>query len=806
MKMIVLIIAVSVLSTSQILRYYFSYEDFSLLYGVQFPNDPHSIFLYPGFVAYRFLRYILVPQYFLFGYEPFGYYLVSFLLFLLVVVVFYKFLLLILPKPQRIALFGTLILASGYVGIESLTWNVAGGQIHLAFLVISLLTLIYAIIFLRNRKIYNLAILVLLSFVSIYFFQFRSYLLFLWAPFLVFFKRLEEHKGISLKLFAGVGVLIIFLSFFFSQSIQLVIGRIQHVNLDIRLLLVFLKNLGNLLFPSDYFESINNGQILSGVLSLLIFILPPIYFIWRKRKFSYLLAFFSVCTLASLAAIMLVIAFVGQIPTIWLSSHRFYIVLLPFISGYLALVLSMVPARIQMPLLVIILVTHIFFSNKAISDRWESLSRHLRYFYETITIAVPRIDKPTVLLTTLTRPYPPGPFVSGSDAGSAHFLAGFYGRRFDDFLLATEPLEAVKMLIDNNLTTDDIYAFDYKRDDIIEETDKVRNVLINGQRMNLKGEFESDGIEFKDLEISSATPVFLRTQIKTVIGNTRQGVLILDGKMSVYEHFALFFEQEVKRSKMAVSSDMEWLSEEHSVDNVVDGKYDTTWIPKEWKQNGASIIVDLGIPRRVYKVVWASSRVAPWEFRSPSEYEVGVSINGQDFNRVANAENASALKTGQFFTVELDGREIRYVRLTIKKTRGGWTPAVDEIEVFDNPIAEDDLRNYFSVKNTPSIYFPDKNMATAYWRQILKQKIPVEINWRTDTDGDYPAGQEKKIYVEGLGVSREYIILLPKTGRVVKSIRIRPSGFPAELVVSKMEVWQPSLQEFYTNKSLWSVK
>lgn len=805
--MFLLTLAIAVLSTSQILRYYFSYEDFSLLYGVQFPNDPHSIFLYPGFVAYRFLRYILIPQYSLFGYEPFGYYLVSFLLFLLVIVFFYKFLLLILPKQKRIALFTTFILASGYIGIESLTWNVAGGQIHLAFLITSLLTLIYTITFLRNRKIYNLIILGLLSFVSVYFFQFRSYLLFLWVPFLVFFQRLEERKGISLKLFGTVGILIIFLSLFFSQSIQLVIGRIQHVNLDISLLSVFLKNLGNLLLPSDYFEFINNGQMLSGILSLMIFVLPPIYFIWRKRKFSYLLAFFSICTLASLAVIMIVIAFVGQIPTIWPSSHRFYIVLLPFISGYLALVLNMLGPRIQIPLLVLILVTHIFFSNKVIGGRWESLSRHLKYFYTTITTAVPKIDKSKVLLTTLTRPYPPGPFVSGSDAGSAHFLAGFYGRRFDDFLLATEPLQGVNMLIDNKLTASDIYAFDYKRDDIVDETEKVRNILTFGQRVNLGGKLEGDEIEFKDLEISSSTPVFIRAQLGVAIAQNSQSVqTISGGGMSKSEYFELFFEQEEKRAKMIIDTKSNPLGEEHAIDKTIDGKNDTTWIPQEWSPEGASVTVNLGVPRTAYQVVWSSSRAAPWEFRQPSEYEISVSRDGRDFTRISNVDNAPHLETGQFFTTELGGQEVQYVHLTIKKTRGGWTPAVDEIEVFDRQMAQEDLENYFLIKNSPALYFPNQETILRYWRQILKQKIPVEINWKVDNDGGYLAGQEKKIYVEGLGVTREYIAFLPKTGRTIKSIRVRSADFPSKLIITKLEVWQPSIEEFHANKDLLNME
>lgn len=805
-----LALAIAFFSASQILRYYFSYEDFSLLYGVQFPNDSHSIFLYPGFVAYRFLRYALVPQFHFFGYHPLGYYLVSFLMFLLVIFLFLKFVRILLPeKYKNLSFFATLILASGYVGIEALTWNVAGGQIHLALLITVLVTLIYTILFFAQSEFFfrgrvrEFLILVSAFFAAIYFFQFRSYLLFLWVPFLILFKRLEGGKGLSPKLVGGVTILIILLASSFSQSLGLIAGRIAHVNLEAgNLFQVFLQNLGNLLIPSEL--SVNSGnKLMPGFLALAIFTLPPIYLFLKKRELRFIAIFFSLSTFISLFAIMLVTAFIGQIPTVWPSSHRFYIVLLPFVSGYIAVLLSIFRPRAQIFILISILVTHILFSNKVIADRWESLSRHLRYFYETITAAAPKIDESKVLLTTLTRPYPPGPFVSGSDAGSAHFLAGFYGKRFDEFNLTTEPLEAVKTLLEKKLGPDDIYAFDYKRDDISNETQLVREVLTNGQRVDLGNGFTGSEIEIPDLNISSAVPVFIKAKVSADLSlDKKKGGQPIEGETPVASYFDLFFAQEEGRLKMTASSQFVPLGEEHSIEKAVDGKYDTTWIPQQWGNDDAEMTVDLGQIKDISQIVWSSSRIAPWQFRSPSQYKVETSGDGINFVDGADVDNAPILKTGEFFIVEFDKRKIRYVRILIDKTHGGWPPAIDEVEVFENKMGAGELANYFLVKGSPDLYFPDENAAFRFYQQILKKKIPVEVNWRVDTDGGYLSGQEKVFYIEGLGFSHEYIIYLPKTGRVIKSIRIRPFGFPARLNVSRIEVWQPSLEEFQKNKPL----
>lgn len=801
-----LVIVTAVLSISQILRYYFSYEDFSLLYGVQFPDDSHSIFLYPGFVAYRFLRYMLVPQFFLFKYQSLGYYFISFSLFLLFLLLFYRFIRIFYPPKKNIALFATLIAASGYIGIEALTWNVAGGQVHLTLLVVSLLTLSYAILFLRNKKIFDLMILTFASAIAVYFFQFRSYLLIFWVSFLIFFKAIEDRKKPSPRILAGVVILLIFLISLFSQSIKLVLGRVEHVNLDaLSLISVFLQNLGNIFFPSDLFTSLASIPLL-GIFALIILILPPVYLVFHRRQTSLVLAFFSLSILTSLVVIMMVTAFIGQVPTVWPSSHRFYIVLLPFISGYLAILISLFRPIVQVPIIVIIVLTHIWFSNKVIGDRWNDLSRHLGYFYTGVTALVPRIDKPSVFLITLSRPIPPGPFVSGSDAGSGHYLAGFYGKRLKDFLFATTPLEAVKLLVDNKLTKNDIYAFDYKRDDLVDETQEARDILTSGKRLVLAQGVKGSIVEFNNLNIKSTTPIFLKIRAGiAILQDNGKAQALRGGSMSKEKYFELFFDQEEKRTKMDVSSESKPLGEEHVLSNVVDGKYDTTWIPQEWGPRGVSVTINLREKRKVRQVVWSSSRTATWPFRSPSEYEIAVSANGTDFKTVSEVDSAPSLKSGQFFT-NIFEEEAQYIRFTIKKTHGGWTPAIDEIEVFDKPNDGQDLENYFLVKNNPSVYFPNEGIASRFYQQILKQKVPVEINWRTDNDGDYLAGQEKKIYIKGIGNPKEYLVLLPKTGRVIKSLRIKTVDFPSELRINKFEVWQPSLEDFRTNKDLWVIE
>lgn len=803
--MIIPILIIAFLSTGQILRYYFSYEDFSLLYGVQFPNDPHSIFLYPGFVAYLFLRPLVTAQYFIFGYNPFWYYLVSLLLFLVCVALFYIFVRILYPQKKEIAFFAASIMASGYLGVETLTWNVFGGQIHLAFLIFCFLVFIFTLLFLKTyRKIHLIFLTIFLSF-ALYFFQFRSYLLFIWLPLLFLFKRIEEKKKISIKLLGGSLFLLAFLFLPFIESIQLVLGRIQRVNLDAGLYLTYLNNLGNILFPSDALESMQSVSLILGVFSLGLFILFPLVLILKRHKLLTLSLFFSLSVVLSLVVIMVVIAFIGQIPTIWPTSHRFYVVLLPFVSGFLAVFLSALHRKPQLFFFILIMITHIFFSNKVISERWENLSQHLRYFYTTIKTNVPEIDKPTVLLTTLTRPYPPGPFVSGSDAGSAHFLAGFYGKKFDEFLLATEPLQAIKMLIDNGSSANDIHAFDYKRDDIVKETDEIRDILLRGRRSHLGNNLRGQEIELTDLQISSVAPVFIRAKIAVGLSQVKYKPPAISGIMTVSQYLDLFFDQEEKRRKMTINSELSSLGDEHNINNIIDGEYETTWIPQEWGKV-VEFVIDLGQTRNIQKIVWSSSRTAPWDFRQPSDYVLEISNDGRIFSSVDKVENAQKLKTGEFFTTDMGGRDMRYAKFRINKTRGGWTPAVDEIEFFDKTLTNEELINYFNIKKSPAEHFPNKEIAALYYNKILKGLVPVEINWKTDGDGGYLAGQEKVIFVEGVGITKEYLVLLPKTGRQIKSLRIRTIDFPSELLIENLEVWHPSLEEFIENKELLDVE
>lgn len=806
--MLFIILIIAILSISQILRLYFSYEDFSLLYGLQFPNDAHSIFIYPGIFAYRSSQPFLTPQFLLFDYNPFWYYLVSFILFLLVLFFFYRFIRVLHASTKDVAFFATIIMASGYLGIEALTWNVGGGQIHLGFLITALITLICAVAYLRTRKIASLLLMTIALFISVYFFQFRSYMMFIWLPLVITLQAIDKSQRLPFKVYLFACLLLAPLLLLFSQSFKFVLGRVAHLNLNMgELLMVFLENLGNLFFPSDLFVMLGVtpdkiGQVL-GVITFSGLLFLPLYLFKNHRKVAPLSIFFSTAIIFSLVVIMGVIAFTGQIPTVWPSSHRFYIVLLPFVSGYLAVILSILSKKIRLPLVIFIVLIHVWASNLTIHNRWEGLSRHLRYFYETVTTVVPRVDNDTVLLTTLTRPYPPGPFVSGSDAGSAHFLAGFYGKRFDDFNLATEPMEAVKLILDKNLAPEDIYAFDYKRDDIVEETEQVRKILALGQKVNLGKDFEGAQIKLDNLAIPASTPVFVKLRVAATLPDAQKDARKLAGeKMTNSNYFNLYFEQEEKRKNMIAHSESIPLGNEHDESTVIDGRYDTTWIPEKWGEGGATITVELGIPHKAYRIAWASSRVAPWEFRSPSEYEVYISLDGVNFTLADGASNVASLKTGDFFTTALDGQEIKYVRLVVKKTRGGWTPAIDEIEVFENPIETKDLENYFAVKEKPADYFNNREMAMRYYNKVLNQKIPVEINWKVDNDGGYLAGQERKFNIEGLGVAGDYMVFLPKTGRVIKSIIIKPTDFPVNLRITDLEVWRPSLSDFKENRNL----
>src|SRR3990167_10594771 len=137
------LLLITFLAYGKILGMYFYLEDYLILYSIQHPESSQAgygsgIFGRPyGYAVTPF-----IPFYYLFGLEPWGYYLVEVVLYFIVSLVVYFFTK-TLTGSRKIALGSALIFASGYVGSGSLYRLAVGWQNLLAAVFISLSAALY---------------------------------------------------------------------------------------------------------------------------------------------------------------------------------------------------------------------------------------------------------------------------------------------------------------------------------------------------------------------------------------------------------------------------------------------------------------------------------------------------------------------------------------------------------------------------------------------------------------------------------------------------------------------------------------
>lgn len=791
------IFLLSFLSIGKIINYYFFYDDFFLFYALQFPADRDSIFQSSDSSAYLFLQPFFTPLFHLFKYEPLGYFVVSFFLFPLLVMVFYWFVNLLSGANKKIAIFSSLIMASAYVGVEAFSWNMGAGPNSTIFLISSFVCLSFILLYFK-RKTFHMLVLALLSFsFSVYFFQFRSFLLFLWVG-LLFAMRFNVERKISkdiLFLLVALFTLGLFL-YRDSLSFNSVGGLRLQIDL-INFLTIFTRNIGNVFFPAEILTS-GKKEIIAGVFSVILLLGAPVWAFLKRVKERPLVLFFSASTVLSLLLMQTVIGLTINAPDVWYSSHRFYFVILPFLAGFLGVLIYILyenQKTLSLILMFVILTSHVFLSINVIQKRWENPISHIKYFYEAIKKYVPVLDKNSVLLVTQGEPTPVSIFVSARDANAYAGPAGFYGIKSSELNLSTSPQEAIKMLSRLNLSEDNLYALHYRRNELLDLTQVSRNVLKEGIGKSFAAK-SGEEVMFDDISLPASIPVRIDAKLRVAAdfsSLSKSGNNKFRDIQNPERYFAVLFEQEKLRKNTKARSGSSPLSAEHMEDNIIDGHYDTTWIPNKWGESGVSLVVDLGKLRRTSRIVWSSSRTSSWYVRLPSSYKVETSKDGTNFKEVANVTDPPVLKTGEFFSDNFQEEEIKFVRLTIFSTRGGLTPAVDEIELF-NDKGDINVTDYFKIKQNPDSYFSSYKIAEDYLNNVLDNRIPLDFGWRVDSNGDYPVGQSVSVNVR-VGTTETINLYPPIVGEELKSLRIKPMNFPATIFVEDFKIVYPRLSE-----------
>lgn len=686
-KSLLAIFAISILSSWLLLFYFFSWEEFSFFYAYQDPEAYKVVFNSHGFLNHPLLRY-LGFLFYLFGYNPIPYNILSILTFSLLSIAVYFFSKNTFSLDKRTALFSSLIFAAGYYGIGTFitdTYSGYNGGFGIIFLLLAI------IIF--NKLIHKFKLTYLLLFILVYFlaiiiFSARTFILPGLLTILLVFRVRNWIKifFISLALFLP---LFIFLNY--QQGV--LESSLPRINIS---LFDYAKslfgNIGYTFFPSIIFDN-QTSAILLGIL------ITAVSLIKRETRLPLLL------TAASVAAMLVAMLINSQYFSIWTSDNHYMSSFMVFAAPTIAILLKKNPR---------VLITLIFFivilSNIEIYKQLQNHSNRLRYFYETIQKIVPRANGKQAVLIYSKYPKPLDPFIHLPEIPSEYYVPGFYHKSASDMFVTQDYYQAIDFINKNKIDKDMVYLLTLADNDLKDVSGQFREIF------SKKGDGAQVLKELENLNISGLTPLEIEIPLELPLSSQSAN----PGLDNFYKW----------HKGINVKTIPDKPHGDRKKEYLLDNDFETTWIPDNW-QSPVSIILNLPESKIIDRIIWSSSRTNPWPQRNPVEYKFLVSNDGINWETARAIEGAGELLKGQYRTEEINSRRnVSFVRMDIYKTAQGALPSIDDFLVIPEELKGTDNEEINKFIND----------------QIQK----VCLRWTTNDDSEYRASRQECVQTGNL--------------------------------------------------------
>lgn len=709
-RIVLLIPLVSILSLWQLIFFFFSWEEFAFFYAYQFPEVADQIFKTPGYSNHPILPYLKVLFYF-FGYNPLPYNILALLVFFILSASVFFFARIVFSLNKRTSLISALIFAAGYFGVGTFTTNTYSaytGGLGMLSVVVNLIALKLLV---KRFSLKRLFLFLFSYLVCIKLFTSRSFSLPALYSIIVFF----ETKSFFRSFLAGfLSVLPIAISFS-TQTTQLA-SALPHIGFKvIDFFKAMLGNIAHAFIPSIFLKS-NIFSVTVG------FIILAITLFKRETRLPVLLL------IAALGAQILAVIVNWQYFSIWQSPNHYFTSLAIFSSPILAILF-----KDKKFVVVLIIFGLIILSNYQIYTELQEHSNNLRYFYETVQKYVPEREHKTAVLVYTKEPRPLDPFITLPYFSGEIYLPGFYGRKASDMKVSQSFQDSVDFLRANNLSPDDLYVFTYALNNLQDVSKQAREVLEKKDPVEAHTSIEN-------LHISGLAPL-------KISFNTREKVGQVDVSSDRSQTLNDFFKW---HKKITVSTIPEKPFSDRKVEYLIDNDFETTWIPENWT-SPVQVILKLPEKTIINRVVWSVSRTSSWPARTPVEYNISVSDDGQNWRIVKAVKNGGKLLTNEYKVEELNSETpASLIKFEIFKTAEGALPAIDDIQLIPQGLSD---LSYEEIQNF-----------------IESTKNKVCLQWKTNDDPEFRFQRQAcSLNVSGNG---KYVIEIEPRIEEVKGFRV----------------------------------
>ena len=368
-----------------------------------------------------------------------------------------------------------------------------------------------------------------------------------------------------------------------------------------------------------------------------------------------------------------------------------------------------------------------------------------------------------------------------------------------DFKIANNFDDLINIISENKLPIDDVYTFVADPDNLVNTTDKTRELLNKGSyAQQFVNEFSENmnTIRVFPENISTLTPVTLTVSLKgvplqatqTIFPYMQKGVKGSLQNQDDREHYLSFRQwREYFYKTATVTATSDWKT--YKAELLLDRDIETYWEADriEWDSHNEGFTVDLGKSIQVGGIFY---RNGP-DSLIPLEFEILTSLDGKLFTQAKEASGDLSQKH-EIQKVTFDTVTARFVKILYHSTIYDDSPGVSEIEIIPTEFSDIDplvAQNFF---RTPFV-----NVETPIqWSSLLnsfRNDGLIRISWRTDASNKMITNVGSTLPIKYNGIYQTIEMIIPAGGTSLEEVEILPITIPGTLDV---------YQIIYENKKL----
>ncbi|QQG47083.1 MAG: discoidin domain-containing protein [Candidatus Woesebacteria bacterium] len=756
------VLLVTIFAYGLTLKMYFWQDDNALVFKIQNIEGPAGNFgrgIYDPGSSYRGVAAINYPVYKLFGINPSGFFLFGILFYFLASLSVYP-LIKILTQKRKIAFFGSLIFASGYIGAESV-WRIAT-SLHTLHMIIALnITLTFFVLsFKSKKKRFFYYILALLFYVytmetgyirahGIIFIILGIELLlnFRWfisavrvIPFVYLYSRWYTNGNL------GSWLIIM------KQKV------IDEGNVD--LLFSPLKTLQNIIIP-DIFK-----------LSFSLFLISlVIVLIWKRKKLLWLGLIIMLAPVA--------VPYITNQGQIFESSHRYITTSLTGFALFVPVVFSEIFKKNNFKFFFscsIVILIHLILLNKQQLDIIKNRSNPTRKFYEQLTSEIKTLPKGSALFFDsrddgISKSQVGDALAVGSMPSTTSVALHYKIDRYDLYL--PENFDEILSLIRaQKITKDHVYTFYYSSTyGLTNTSSETKKNLFNGSQtitfidpQNINYKFSSPILV--SLNVVDRVNISSLKRSETKVNNLKEYFSYIESKNRYYQ-------------KVSASSISDWKYQE--IRYLVDRDLTTPWSGSRFhwhNEHSESVTLDLGEVRKIGAVkMFHQSKLLV-----PSEYSYFCSNDNKNWKLLGKFSFIPIENTGVIID-KFDPQFCRFVKDEITKTKADDSPQLLEMEVVDAAYSDLDFTLADNIQKNPFDFVENQSDANLLQEYLTSNGLDSSFCFYTDKS-EKPFCQSVKL---SINTEKKYTLIVPSNGIVLKKIII-PSPDALKVTIKNVSI------------------